>query len=246
MKQHLKIRFSECSMGGALWKMRRSRYCRASEIGVTPMHASLHSLSLRLSLLPGPILGTEPVPNRICVLQRARGRCRKSSSPVLFSTLSLSPTRSTLLMPDSLNLIGGETVFPSAKVYTNGDVPTPDRFGMPECSQVLPTYRTPRYYFLYPPDIGVLSIPTCWGCFKKDGWFHILCLPLCVCCRDIQGLQVAPEKGAAALFYSQLGNGQRDYLSLHGGCPPEKGVKWGGNLFSWNMPVEEVTEIVFV
>ena len=51
-----------------------------------------------------------------------------------------------------------------------------------------------------------------------------------------KGLAVKPVQGAAALFYSKLGDMRFDPLSMHGGCPPGRGgVKYGGNLFCWNV-----------
>ncbi|KAH9125461.1 hypothetical protein LEN26_009565 [Aphanomyces euteiches] len=54
-----------------------------------------------------------------------------------------------------------------------------------------------------------------------------------------KGLAVPPLKLHAALFYSQTGSNEVDPMSLHGGCPPAKGVKFGANLFMWNMDAEE-------
>ena len=54
-----------------------------------------------------------------------------------------------------------------------------------------------------------------------------------------EGLAVAPVKGGAALFYSSLPGGGTDPLSLHGGCPPESGVKFGVNSFTWNVDADE-------
>ncbi|KAH9144030.1 hypothetical protein AeRB84_011993 [Aphanomyces euteiches] len=54
-----------------------------------------------------------------------------------------------------------------------------------------------------------------------------------------KGLAVPPLKLHAALFYSQTGSNEVDLTSLHGGCPPAKGVKFGANLFMWNMDAEE-------
>ncbi|KAH9084639.1 hypothetical protein Ae201684P_001881 [Aphanomyces euteiches] len=42
-----------------------------------------------------------------------------------------------------------------------------------------------------------------------------------------KGLAVPPLKLHAALFYSQRGENELDPMSLHGGCPPAKGVNWG-------------------
>ncbi|CAK4686771.1 hypothetical protein AeNC1_018220 [Aphanomyces euteiches] len=54
-----------------------------------------------------------------------------------------------------------------------------------------------------------------------------------------KGLAVPPLKLHAALFYSQTGENEVDPISLHGGCPPAKGVKFGANLFMWNMDAQE-------
>ncbi|KAG9415740.1 hypothetical protein AC1031_000118 [Aphanomyces cochlioides] len=56
-----------------------------------------------------------------------------------------------------------------------------------------------------------------------------------------KGLAVPPLKLHAALFYSQTGENELDPMSLHGGCPPAKGVKFGANLFMWNMDAQEGT-----
>jgi len=49
------------------------------------------------------------------------------------------------------------------------------------------------------------------------------------------GLRVEPVQGSAALFYSKKGNGQNDESSIHGGCPPVTGTKFGLNGFCWNI-----------
>jgi len=54
-----------------------------------------------------------------------------------------------------------------------------------------------------------------------------------------RGLAVEPVAGGGALFYSKLGNGEMDHLSMHGGCPPLSGVKFGANAFMWDRPHEE-------
>ncbi|KAG9415751.1 hypothetical protein AC1031_000129 [Aphanomyces cochlioides] len=56
-----------------------------------------------------------------------------------------------------------------------------------------------------------------------------------------EGLAVPPLKLHAALFYSQTGENELDPMSNHGGCPPAKGVKYGANLFMWNMDADEGT-----
>ena len=53
-----------------------------------------------------------------------------------------------------------------------------------------------------------------------------------------EGLSVEPVAGDAVLFYSRLGNGDDDRLSVHGGCPPLSGTKYGANAFMWNVPHE--------
>lgn len=49
-------------------------------------------------------------------------------------------------------------------------------------------------------------------------------------------LAIAPKKGNAVLFYSQLPTGELDPMSVHGGCPVLKGEKWAANLWVWNSP----------
>ena len=39
-------------------------------------------------------------------------------------------------------------------------------------------------------------------------------------------MQVKPKKGAAVLFYSYTPDGKLDPLTVHGGCPVKKGVKY--------------------
>ncbi|KAH9178446.1 hypothetical protein AeNC1_017459, partial [Aphanomyces euteiches] len=59
-----------------------------------------------------------------------------------------------------------------------------------------------------------------------------------------RGLAVPPLKLHAALFYSQTGENELDPMSNHGGCPPAKGVKYGANLFMWNMDADEGTSAI--
>ncbi|CAK4702154.1 unnamed protein product [Aphanomyces euteiches] len=54
-----------------------------------------------------------------------------------------------------------------------------------------------------------------------------------------EGLAVPPLKLHSALFYSQTWDNQVDPMSNHGGCPPAKGVKYGANLFTWNVDADE-------
>ncbi|CUG05651.1 2OG-Fe(II) oxygenase, putative [Bodo saltans] len=46
-----------------------------------------------------------------------------------------------------------------------------------------------------------------------------------------RGLGYKPKKGNVVVFYDMMPNGDYDPLSLHGGCPVKKGVKWGGTLW---------------
>jgi prolyl 4-hydroxylase len=46
-----------------------------------------------------------------------------------------------------------------------------------------------------------------------------------------KGLRVRPRRRDIALFYDQDCAGELDETSLHGGCPVERGVKWGGTLW---------------
>lgn len=46
-----------------------------------------------------------------------------------------------------------------------------------------------------------------------------------------KGLRVRPIKRAIAVFYDMDCYGQLDDTSLHGGCPPVRGTKWGGTLW---------------
>ncbi|KAJ8566350.1 hypothetical protein ON010_g6776 [Phytophthora cinnamomi] len=54
-----------------------------------------------------------------------------------------------------------------------------------------------------------------------------------------EGLAVPPVKLTASLFYSQTPMNDLDPSSLHGGCPPAKGIKYGANSFMWNADADE-------
>ncbi|CAK4677361.1 hypothetical protein AeMF1_005634 [Aphanomyces euteiches] len=54
-----------------------------------------------------------------------------------------------------------------------------------------------------------------------------------------EGLAVPPTKLHASLFYAQTPDNELDPMSLHGGCPPAKGVKFGANSFTWNADADE-------
>ncbi|KAF0692857.1 Aste57867_16103 [Aphanomyces stellatus] len=54
-----------------------------------------------------------------------------------------------------------------------------------------------------------------------------------------EGLAVPPLKLHASLFYAQTPENLLDPLSLHGGCPPAQGVKFGANSFTWNADADE-------
>lgn len=54
-----------------------------------------------------------------------------------------------------------------------------------------------------------------------------------------QGLAVPPRGLHASLFYVQTPEGDIDYMSRHGGCPPHEGIKWGSNSFMWNADADE-------
>ncbi|KAG3032866.1 hypothetical protein PC128_g1205 [Phytophthora cactorum] len=56
-------------------------------------------------------------------------------------------------------------------------------------------------------------------------------------CSD--GLAVPPVKLTASLFYAQTPMNDLDPTSLHGGCPPAKGTKFGANSFMWNADADE-------
>ncbi|CEG36380.1 conserved hypothetical protein [Plasmopara halstedii] len=53
------------------------------------------------------------------------------------------------------------------------------------------------------------------------------------------GLAVPPLGLHASLFYVQTPEGDEDLFSLHGGCPPHEGTKWGSNSFMWNADADE-------
>lgn len=52
-------------------------------------------------------------------------------------------------------------------------------------------------------------------------------------CTNPGGLRVRPRKGAVAVFFSMLPNGNLDFYSLHGACPVLTGEKYGANLWFW-------------
>ncbi|KAF1328328.1 hypothetical protein FI667_g6959, partial [Globisporangium splendens] len=54
-----------------------------------------------------------------------------------------------------------------------------------------------------------------------------------------EGLAVPPTKLFASMFYSQTPMNDVDPASLHGGCPPHQGVKYGANSFAWNADADE-------
>ncbi|KAG7396485.1 hypothetical protein PHYBOEH_002192 [Phytophthora boehmeriae] len=54
-----------------------------------------------------------------------------------------------------------------------------------------------------------------------------------------EGLAVPPIKLTTSFFYSQTPMNEVDRLSLHGGCPPAKGIKYGANSFMWNADADE-------
>mmetsp|Transcript_35401 Transcript_35401/g.56583 ORF Transcript_35401/g.56583 Transcript_35401/m.56583 type:complete len:498 (-) Transcript_35401:449-1942(-) len=49
------------------------------------------------------------------------------------------------------------------------------------------------------------------------------------CNSSSSALRSTPVAGNAVLFYSQGADGKLDPYSLHGGCPPIKGIKWSAN-----------------
>lgn len=59
-------------------------------------------------------------------------------------------------------------------------------------------------------------------------------------CSD--GLAVPPVKLTASLFYAQTPDQELDPLSLHGGCPPIRGIKFGANSFAWNADADESSD----
>ncbi|DBA00644.1 TPA: hypothetical protein N0F65_003573 [Lagenidium giganteum] len=57
------------------------------------------------------------------------------------------------------------------------------------------------------------------------------------------GLAVPPRGLHASLFYVQTPEGDIDYMSRHGGCPPHEGIKWGSNSFMWNADADEGADL---
>lgn len=56
-------------------------------------------------------------------------------------------------------------------------------------------------------------------------------------CSD--GLAVPPKRLTASMFYSQTPDNDVDPASMHGGCPPAHGIKYGSNSFAWNADADE-------
>jgi len=56
-----------------------------------------------------------------------------------------------------------------------------------------------------------------------------------------KGLKVKPQKGKVIIFYSIHPNGDYNPYSLHGACPVEEGIKWAGNKWIWNAPINFVS-----
>ncbi|KAF0716909.1 Aste57867_2593 [Aphanomyces stellatus] len=64
-------------------------------------------------------------------------------------------------------------------------------------------------------------------------------LPAAKMAECSQGLTVPATALGASLFYTQTVDQEIDPLALHGGCPPEEGIKWGSNSFMWNADADE-------
>ncbi|RLN64955.1 hypothetical protein BBJ29_003698 [Phytophthora kernoviae] len=58
-----------------------------------------------------------------------------------------------------------------------------------------------------------------------------------------EGLAVPPIKLTTSFFYSQTPMNDVDPSSLHGGCPPAKGIKYGANSFMWNTDADEGSNV---
>lgn len=54
------------------------------------------------------------------------------------------------------------------------------------------------------------------------------------CQKNSTALKTYPIQGHAVLFYNQGPYGELDAYSLHGGCPPIKGIKMSANVWVWN------------
>jgi len=63
-----------------------------------------------------------------------------------------------------------------------------------------------------------------------------------VCNSSSTALRSQTTKGHVVLFYSQGPDSSIDPYSLHGGCPPVKGVKWSANVWLWNRPKPNMNE----
>mmetsp|Transcript_18186 Transcript_18186/g.29547 ORF Transcript_18186/g.29547 Transcript_18186/m.29547 type:complete len:521 (+) Transcript_18186:207-1769(+) len=59
------------------------------------------------------------------------------------------------------------------------------------------------------------------------------------CNTSSSALRSPPIAGNAVIFYSQGPDSSLDPYSLHGGCPPTKGVKWSANIWIYNRPVPD-------
>jgi hypothetical protein len=57
-----------------------------------------------------------------------------------------------------------------------------------------------------------------------------------------KGLVISPQLGSASLFYHRTPTGELDVLALHGGCPPQRGIKYAINGFTWNVNSDKMGE----
>ncbi len=61
------------------------------------------------------------------------------------------------------------------------------------------------------------------------------------------GLSAFPRLGSAVFWYDQESDGTTDHSSIHSGCPPIKGIKWGkGERFHRNgFPTYIIVNFIF-
>jgi prolyl 4-hydroxylase len=118
----------------------------------------------------------------------------------------------TLFLYLSDTELGGQTLFPSAKM-TNVDPITREMNSSIFGDGPLPIQDIEKN-FKSPP--GSWERKLAQDCFSGT---HI---------------SIKPKAGDAVLFYSMLGDGNPDLLSVHAACPVVKGIKWGANFWSWS------------
>mmetsp|Transcript_26744 Transcript_26744/g.83780 ORF Transcript_26744/g.83780 Transcript_26744/m.83780 type:complete len:650 (-) Transcript_26744:36-1985(-) len=96
----------------------------------------------------------------------------------------------------------------------------------------------PRAEYTGPETLRAIESPIAFGLTPSEEAYYKEHAPEC-----LKGLRVDPLEGTAVLFYSQTGDGELDYSTIHAGCPPVQPEslkraenKWAMNGFMWNVP----------